>query len=486
MSLVRHSAYNLVGGLIPVVGALVTVPIYIHLIGPARYGVLAIAWILLGYFGLFDLGLGRATSFRIAALVNAKASDRADTFWAAIYVNVGMGVVGGGLLWLAAGYFFGHVFKVSPALRPEILAAVPLLALSVPIATLTGVLTGGMQGRQKFLSINIVSVISSLLFQLFPLLVTFMFGPNLVQVLAAALFARLVGLIVLAYLCHVELARGHAIRLKREEVPLLLKYGGWVTVASLLAPFLSVIDRFAIGATVGAVAVAVYTVPFQLAKQISILPSAINTAFFPRLASAAPAERKLLERDAIFTIISLVSLPVLGAIFLSEPTLLLWVGHKIGDQAAPIARVLFITFWFNAMALVPFTNLEATGRPDLIVKCQMAELIPYFVALYFGLKWFGILGAALALLFRMAMDYGTQSWANERSFPGIGVLGFNFIVLAAGAYLASLWTIADWRWWASAISLGLIMLTVGWRTLPPRLQHEILRRACMARFREAA
>jgi O-antigen/teichoic acid export membrane protein len=486
LSLVRHSAYNLVGGLIPFVTALVTVPLYIHLIGPARYGVLAIAWILLGYFGLFDLGLGRATSFRIAALADASPQDRADTFWAAVCVNLGMGVVGGGILWIAAGYFLAYVFKASKALRPEITAAVPILALSVPVATLTGVLTGGMQGRQKFLCTNIVSVISPTLFQAFPLIVTWFFGPNLVQILLAALFARLIGLVVLARFCHVELARGHPVRQKRDEVSLLLKYGGWITVGSLIAPFLSVIGRFAIEATAGAVAVAVYTIPFQLAKQVSILPASINTAFFPRLAAADAEDRKSLEHGAVFMIARLVSLPVLGAIFLSQAILLIWVGRKLGEQAAPIAQILFITFWFNTMALIPLTNLQAKGRPDLVVKFQAMQLPPYGVDLYIGLKRFGILCAALAFLFRKMMGYGALNWANERWYPGAGVLTLNFAILVAGAYLSSLWTIADWRWWASAVLLGTVMLAVGWRTLPARLKGQILKRAADLRVGEVA
>jgi O-antigen/teichoic acid export membrane protein len=470
LSVRRHASYNLIGSVIPIVLSLITVPIYLHLVGADRYGVLAIAWLILGYFGLFDLGLGRATSFRIASLREAPPESRAATFWSALCVNAAMGLVGGVVLWLAAGYFFEHVLKVSATLRPEVLASVPLLAAAVPIATITGVLTGAMQGREKFLETNIISVTSTALFQLLPLCVAMFSGPYLPLLLTAAISARLLAILFLGYRCHAELLRNVRPRFHREEIPLLLKFGGWVNLTSIIGPILVIVDRFAIGAVLGTTALAVYTVPFQLAQRIAIVPGALVNALFPRMTASEPAVREGMARKATQTLACVVSPMVTFGVLILEPFLHLWVGSEIGAQASTIGRVLFVGFWANAFALVPFIYLQSSGRPDLPPKMHLLEIPIYLTALYFGMKHFGLLGCAVVFCGRCILDYVLLSAAAGRRFHHTPLLATNLAVLVLGVAAYEMFDPPDPLFWLTVVIAMSASLALGWLNFPVDLK----------------
>ncbi|HLJ29909.1 MAG TPA: hypothetical protein VKY85_24590 [Candidatus Angelobacter sp.] len=54
--LARNTIWNLLGQLLPMAVAVVAIPPVIRGLGIPRFGVLSLAWIVIGYFSLFDLG----------------------------------------------------------------------------------------------------------------------------------------------------------------------------------------------------------------------------------------------------------------------------------------------------------------------------------------------------------------------------------------------------------------------------------------------
>ena len=81
-SISGNASLNLLGSILPMVITLLTIPPYLRLIGDVRFGVLALVWVFLSYFGLFDMGLGRGTAKYIAEL-RGRADSSEGLFWTA-------------------------------------------------------------------------------------------------------------------------------------------------------------------------------------------------------------------------------------------------------------------------------------------------------------------------------------------------------------------------------------------------------------------
>src|SRR3954454_10487376 len=93
----RFTAINVVGGVLPLIVAIVTVPRYLHMFGQVRYGVWLVTWALISYFGVVDLGLGRATANSIAKLQTATARQRETVVWTGVTVNLSFGIAAAAL-----------------------------------------------------------------------------------------------------------------------------------------------------------------------------------------------------------------------------------------------------------------------------------------------------------------------------------------------------------------------------------------------------
>ncbi|MEO6877016.1 MAG: flippase, partial [Gemmatimonadaceae bacterium] len=74
-SLARNSVLNLVGQIGPLIVAVFSVPILVRGLGVDRFGILTLAWAAIGYFSLFDLGLGRALTQGASAAIGAGRSE---------------------------------------------------------------------------------------------------------------------------------------------------------------------------------------------------------------------------------------------------------------------------------------------------------------------------------------------------------------------------------------------------------------------------
>jgi O-antigen/teichoic acid export membrane protein len=93
--LVNNTLWNLAGRFLPVLVALVTIPPVVHILGPPRFGILSLALTFVGYFGLLDLGLGRALTQFISQKIGEGREDEVPTvLWTGLSILILLSVLG--------------------------------------------------------------------------------------------------------------------------------------------------------------------------------------------------------------------------------------------------------------------------------------------------------------------------------------------------------------------------------------------------------
>lgn len=411
----RHLAVstllNFSGRALPALLLLVTTPLYLHLIGVSRYGAMAILWLALGYFGVFDLGLGRAVAQRIARLPRMDRDSsttlkqhRGEIFWTALIASlVAASTASIALFWPLMEVTIHQVLHISPELRTEAGRSVWVLLTFLPIATTLSVLMGTLEGTERFDFLNVGQLTGLLGYQILPLGVAVLGHVTLPWLMSAAILGRLFGAGLLLWFCEKVLDFPRPSFQWRVLKP-LLRYGGWITVSAIVSPILNITDRFFIGARLGMTYVAHYVVPFNMVMYAGILPQSLATALFPRYAMLEEGEAKAMMWSALRIIAAVMTPLVLLGIWWMRGFLTWWLGAAFAAQSALVGELLLVGIWINALAHAPYGFLQAQGRADLTAKFHLLELIIYLPLLWWGISMWGIAGAAAVWDGRVILD----------------------------------------------------------------------------------
>lgn len=400
---------NIVGQGLPLLLGLFTIPYLLRHLGAERFGILSIAWTLLGYLGQCDLGLGRATTKFVAECLGKGDIERLPrVVWTALVSQIMFGMVAAGLLGGFTPLLVNRILKISPAFVNETRTILIVLAASLPLIIATNCLRGVLEAAQQFAVINYIKIPASASIFLLPVIaVRFRAGlPTIVLLLVLTRALATLAYLGCCYKSFPVLRSRFAFELKTLR-PLLV-YGGWVSVSNFISPFLVYLDRMFIGSVVSMVAVGYYTAPYEMVTKIWLFPASLLSTLFPAFTALHfSGSHKRLGELYVRSLKSLllvcgVALVVI-AVF-ARQILNLWLGRDFSAAGASTLQILALGMLVNSIAYVPVGLLQGLGRPDLTAKFHLLELPFYCVGLWLLLRGLGLPGAAWAWTLRVLTD----------------------------------------------------------------------------------
>lgn len=292
--------------------AIINAALVARSLGVEGKGVLSLLLLVPNMFGLFlGCGIGVANTYYIG-------SKRWDVP-TLVQNSVGMTVLMSGV------GIIGIIGAMISGLLPIVLPNVPLLLVFValigfPLNLLNGYLATILQGLQRIFTLNILTIIQSVITLVLNLVLVVGFKLGIVGALSATLLAMVVNLGIIVFLLRQAGARFRP-AWDRVVMRSTLSYGLRGYIGNVLQFFNYRLDLFIVNYFLGTAGTGIYSVSVALAELLWYLPNAVGFVIFPK-AAASKVEMMNRFTPRVFgitlalTVVSGIGLVVIGHPFI--------------------------------------------------------------------------------------------------------------------------------------------------------------------------
>lgn len=405
--IINNSLWNFFGQVIPILIGILIIPKLINSLGTERFGILSIIWMSIGYFSLFDMGLSRTLTKLVSERVDHDTNHEIPAIvWTALSIMLILGIIGGAAFGWLSKWIVQIVLKIPENLYYETTQAFYIVGFIIPFVILASGFRGILEAYHCFRHSNYIRIFFGTWMFIAPY-IALNYSNSLIMIAAIIAAGRLIVVLWSLYICLKKDPKLNKFGFKKKYIHYLFSFGGWITVTNVISPMMVYFDRFIIGAKLDMSSVAYYTTPYDMMIKLGIVSSSISNTLFPVFSSLVKTNPEKIAdslRKGMLSILIIMFPVCLLIILLSHDVLLLWLGERFSENSTKITHYLAIGIFINSIAQLPFSLLQASGRPDLTAKLHCVEFPIYVVLLLWLLQQYGVEGVALAWVARVSID----------------------------------------------------------------------------------
>ena len=458
--LISNTLWNGVGRVATVLVGLFLTPYILARVGQERFGLWALANLLIGYFSLADLGIQSSLVRQIAyARPQQNPTKLSEIVSTSFFFYLGAFVIVGPASILLGPWLVHSFRELSANAMPDhmieegtfvVTFVAATLFLSIALTVFTSILPGiqRMDRANQLVIITSLANVGAVVFVLEK-------GWGVRGLVVASLVVKLVSAVINHQLSR-RLCPSLELALRHVKWPVwkeLFSFGWKIQVARLCEILTFGFDRVLLSLVGGVAALGRYQPAVQVGTHARILPHLLVTAALP-YASDLSAKR---DRKALLTLyfegtrfLAFVSFVVLGFVILAAPFLTsAWLGPGYEDVAVWI-RIFCAGYLVTAPLSLGGLISQAIGRPGIQARSALFGTTLTLVLSPAGLWTGGVTGLAVGsslavvgagvwflLAINMALEVSTSDFVRRCCLrPALFALGPAFVLAILGQPLA--------------------------------------------------
>ena len=365
-------------------------------LGPEGKGIVALALLVPGMLGLFlSGGIGVANVY----FVGSRRLDASTLVANSLGFAIPTVVLGFAIVSVMA--ITGLLESMVPGVSLNLLL---LAMLGFPLNLLNGYFSTILQGLQRIIILNVLSLVQGALVLMLTFLLVVVFPLGVPGALLAQLGAHAVNIVMLGLV----LRREGGVFTPRWDLPIMrstLSFALRGHIGNVLQFFNYRLDMFLVNYFLNPAEVGIYTVSARLAELMWNLPNAVSFVIFPK-AAASKAETMNVFTPKVFRVtLGLTTLGALGLAILGRPLILLVYSSEFISAYTPMLALLPGVVLLGG-AKVLTNEIAGRGYPHYnSITSGIALILTVIFDLLF-IPRYGILGASIASSIAYSVIFG--------------------------------------------------------------------------------
>ena len=432
-----NAAYGVLDYAAYPIGMLLVAPIVLHHLGPAEYGLWAIAIAAVSTGGIVASGFGDANIQHVAKL---RGSASRQALESVVRSMMGINLVLGLLLacagWLLSPLAARHIAAPDILLQRSSLLSLRIASVLMLVRALESVSISTLRAFERYGAAVRISIAMRLLTLAMAALLAFK-GHGTLSIMVATLLLMVLGTCAQFFRLHQFLGAASLWpAFSRDATRAIFGFGIYSWLQAVAGVLFGQVDRLLIGVSLGAVVVASYALCIQLAQPLFGLTAAGLHFLFPYLAGRVDTfshtSLKQTLRQAFAVNFLLVAIGTTFLLAFGERLLRVWAGAAIAQTAAPFFPLVVIGSALLGLSVTGTYALLALGKVNTVAWLAITSGIAMLLMMFWLLPHSGVHGLATARIF-----YGLfslllyipllRSLASRRSLTTVAASGLSVL-----------------------------------------------------------
>lgn len=433
----KNILFSGVGYLLPLLAALVTIPVMVLKLGVDLYGLYIICVSLIGFMVLVDFGIGQTLIKYVAEYeATGKQAQVQSVLGVALAVYLLIGTLTALLLYGFAPTLAGLLYRedaTQQVLASEVLrlTAIPLFLSYVNQFFLNVCKAYHRFDLPAFIhnAANLGGIVSAA--------VLLLLGLGLVEIIWGYVWVQFAALLFGYLACRRVLPSGVGLspRFDRQVLREILNFSVFTFLGNLVTSFTTRADKLLIGSLLGTEAVTYYQVPYTIAQMANGIVHTLVQIAFPRFSEMVAVGnqaglRRLYARVGelmgLLSMVIAVLLIAVGGEFLA-----LWISPEFAQQAGVILQIIALYFFVHSNTVTGYWVLQAHGQARLTALIAVVGALAYFAGMAYFASEYGMQAAAWSLFFLLLLVPLQYVWIARHVGHSLTAYLLQFLLLCA-------------------------------------------------------